>query len=68
MREAYIVINGVALSSAQSATLRSALESFRMHIAEPFALGNDDHGIAMVHAYRAHASKISDLIHKDMSN
>lgn len=48
--EPKIIINGVSLNHAQAMTVRVALETFEMHLAD--GLGNDETGIAICNGYR----------------
>lgn len=62
-KEALITINGTTLTSAQSGTLRSALESFDADLADE-GLGDDEHGIKMVEAYRARIAEIRLVLYR----
>lgn len=62
--ESEVIINGTTLSTAQSMTLRVAINSFLTTMVEG-ALGDDDHGRAMVEGYRSSGLKIQNLIHSE---
>jgi len=61
MSEARITVNGTSLNSAQSMTVRVALNSFASHLRED-GLGNDEHGKSMVVLYLARIDEVLDLI------
>src|SRR5258708_2057332 len=58
VNEPAIIINGKTLSTAQAMTVRVALGSFAHDMAEPNALGDDEHGRAMAMAYAKHLRDI----------
>lgn len=58
-----MTINGHRLSPGEVMTLRSALEGFATELADPDALGDDEHGRAMTAAYRRHLGTIRELVH-----
>jgi len=60
--EPNITINGKPLTSAQSMLVRVAVTSFHSEMQEPDALGNDEHGRAMVKGYRERAREVLDLL------
>lgn len=60
--EAAITINGIRLSFTQSWTVRVAIADFLMALADPNAMGDDEHGRAMVRGYRARAEEVQKLI------
>lgn len=57
-----IVIDGIELTPAQAMTVRTALCSLQMRMAEPDALGDDEHGWNMARAYSERASEVLALI------
>jgi hypothetical protein len=57
-----IVIDGIPLTPAQAMTVRVALCSMQMNMAEPDALGGDEHGRTMAAAYGERASEVLALI------
>jgi hypothetical protein len=61
--EANIVINGVTLTSAQSMTIRVALEAYSMDLSHG-GLGDDGHGKTMAAAYKARISEIRKALYK----
>lgn len=61
--EPTITINGQTLTVGQAMTVRVALESFAMDLTKR-GLGNDEHGKAMTHNYRANIDAIRALIFK----
>lgn len=58
LSEPHIIVNGVTLTSAQALTLRRALESFATDMAQPDAMGADEHGRKMAELYRARIHEI----------
>lgn len=62
MKEASIVVNGIALDYAQSLTLRAAVSSYLMELQDPDALGTDELGRAITAGYKARLEEISKLI------
>ena len=63
-KEALITVKGVTLTEGQSMTVRCALESFDADLAGP-GLGDDEHGVGMVEAYRARVQEIRALVFKE---
>lgn len=57
-----IVIDGIPLSPAQAMTVRVALCSMQMQMAEPDALGDDEHGRLMASAYSDRATEVLALV------
>ncbi len=57
MREARVVINGHELSTAESMTLRVAIEHYASDLAD-HGLGDDKHGKAMTSGYLARIEEI----------
>lgn len=51
MSEPEITINGHRLTQAQAMAVRVAIVNYAMEMADPLALGDDDHGKAMTKAY-----------------
>lgn len=60
--EANVVINGQQLTSAQSMTLRVAVQGMLSRMNEPDALGTDEHGVFMRKAYRARLGELQELL------
>lgn len=60
--EPKITINGKPLTSGQSMLVRVAVTSFHTEMQEPNALGDDEHGRAMVKGYRERAKEVLDLL------
>ncbi len=58
MNEPKITINGVDLTEAQAMTMRVALSNFGAAMAQPYALGADDHGKAMARLYTERSGEI----------
>jgi hypothetical protein len=56
--EPTIVINGHTLTDAQAMTVRVAVNNFLHGLREDDALGDDEHGRAMVTAYRDRLNEI----------
>ncbi len=65
--EADITINGQKLTEAQAMTLRVAITGWLIELEDPHALGSDDHGKAMVKAYRQRCSEIQELIFRNLT-
>jgi hypothetical protein len=61
MSEPTITINGVTLTTAQTMTVRVAIESFAMDL-QSGVLGKDAHGKAMTKGYLARIAEIRILI------
>lgn len=61
--EALVVVNGVTLTSAQSLTLRVALESFASHLISD-GLGDDEHGRTMVRLYLQRVDEIRQALYR----
>lgn len=61
--EAHITINGHTLTSAQSAAIRVAIDSFDSEL-QVDGLGNDAHGSAMSVAYGERISEIRSALYK----
>jgi hypothetical protein len=59
--EAFITVNGHALTKSQSMTVRVALSSF-LGILEGEGIGDDEHGKRMEAAYRARLTEIFALM------
>jgi hypothetical protein len=57
-----ITINGHELSYAVAETLRGAVTSFHSEMSDPLHLGDDEHGRAMVAAYRRNCEEILRLL------
>lgn len=64
MDEATITINGVMLSTAQSAAVRCAIENMSMELSEPDALGADDTGRAIAESYKARITELRALLYR----
>lgn len=62
-REATIVMNGVELTSAESMTIRVALESFASDLVQN-GLGDDKHGKFIAGAYLNAVAKIREKMYK----
>jgi hypothetical protein len=62
--EAKIIVNGVELNSAQSSTLRVALESFSFSLMNE-GLGEDEHGLTMVKLYMQRVEEIRKALYKN---
>lgn len=61
MTEPEITINGILLSVGQSMTVRVAIQSFLMSLAET-GCGNDEHGRKMTAAYQRLCAEINDAM------
>jgi hypothetical protein len=61
-KEPVITVNGKSLTQGQAMTIRVALNSFAMDLAEN-GLGDDDHGKTMVKLYTQNASEILSIMH-----
>jgi hypothetical protein len=59
--EAYITINGKPLTSAQSMTLRVAVQNFLFDLKYD-GLGEDEHGRSMTRLYQDRLCEINDMI------
>lgn len=57
-----MVIEGVTLTPSQSMTLRVAISNFMSDMADPLALGDDEHGRFMTKAYRDRCREIEHLL------
>ena len=62
MSEPIITINSVRLTYAQEVAVRVAITSFHAEMAEPDALGDDEHGRAMTKTYRDRLSEVLAVI------
>jgi len=62
MTEADVIINGKPLSFGQAMALRVACTTFHMDMADPEALGDDEHGRAMTAAYRQRLTEVLQLL------
>jgi hypothetical protein len=64
VNEAHVTINGTTLTRAQTMTLRVALGEYLLNLADrgPAALGDDEHGRAMVALYTARGSEVLALL------
>lgn len=60
MTESRITINGVPLGEGQAMTVRVAIESLASSLDD--GLGDDEHGRAMVAAYRARIAELRELM------
>jgi hypothetical protein len=58
-----ITINGYKLTTAQAMTLRVALQTFGMSLAQS-GLGNDANGLALTKAYTERAREINAIYQK----
>jgi len=65
--EAVVVVNGVALSFAQSMSLRVAVAHMLHDLQDPLRLGDDEHGRFMVQAYKARLEEVQELIFKNLT-
>jgi len=63
VKEPSITINGVALTLAQAATIRVAMESFAMELKEN-GLGDDHHGLFMTASYLGNITEIRKAMYK----
>lgn len=61
-KEAEITISGVALTEAQSMTVRVALGSFVMELSAPDSLGTDDTGRKIAAGYAARLQELHALL------
>ncbi len=57
-REPTITINGRPLTPSEAMAVRVAISSYHGEMADPTALGDDEHGRAMVAAYRRNLSAV----------
>lgn len=62
MTEPHITINGQSLSEGQAMAVRVAISDFISDMAQPEALGGDEHGIAMAKAYQERLSEVLRLM------
>jgi hypothetical protein len=62
MQEASITINERVLTNAQAMAVRVAISNFYSDMMEPDALGDDEHGRAMVTAYRERLVEVIRLL------
>lgn len=63
MTEPDILVEGVRLSFGQAMVLRVAASNFAMDLGlDPLALGDDEHGRAMVKSYRARLLEVLRLM------
>lgn len=60
--EPVITINGHLLNDAQAMTLRVAVQGFLFDLVDDNALGDDEHGKAMVSLYRQRLDEINNMI------
>lgn len=58
---ARVLVNGTALSAAQSMALRAAVGHMLFDLADPAGLGADPHGLAMSQAYRERLTELEAL-------
>lgn len=58
----HITINGRMLTEGEANTLRVAVTDFHSQMADPLALGSDEHGRFMTSAYRVNAGSILWLL------
>lgn len=64
LNEPVIVINGKTLTSAESAVVRIAIESFSTSLQDNDSLGDDEHGRTMVKLYRSNVALIRNKIYR----
>lgn len=62
MTEPVITINGRQLTESQAMAVRAAVTAFWQDMAEPDALGDDDHGRRMSEAYRDRLTEVLQII------
>lgn len=62
MDEPHITVNGQELTTGQAMAVRVALSNFFIEMGDPDALGDDEHGRAMVAAYSARAAEVLRLM------
>lgn len=60
--EATVVINGRKLTQPQSMALRCAVAHMLFDMQDPLALGDDEHGRAMVKGYQFRLGEVQELI------
>ncbi len=59
---AFIAINSELLTHGEVESLRCAITALHAEMADPLALGDDDHGRAMVKMYRRDMERILKLM------
>jgi hypothetical protein len=59
---ASLIVNGQALTDAESESLRCAVTAFHSEMCEDDALGADEHGRFMTRAYRQHMERVLTLM------
>lgn len=62
MSEPSIIINGNTLTNAQAMAVRVAITDFYTDMADPKALGDDEHGIKMATAYHLRLDEVLRMI------
>lgn len=67
MKKAKVRINGALLSTGQVMTLRVALNAYYCDMGKLDILGNDEHGLLMVKAYREQSANLLCML-TDQSN
>lgn len=62
MSEPVITINGRPLIEAQAMAVRVAILAYHQEMADPLALGDDEHGKRMTEAYRDRLGEVLSII------